>query len=66
MLFLAFFVFAFFSFFAGLLVSVDCDALESCANTGAANEIANAAVKSRVKSFFIGVATSLGLYFASE
>ena len=50
--------------FAGLAVSVDCDA--SCANTGAAKPIANAAVNSKVKSFFIRVATSLGLYFAKE
>jgi len=56
-------VFDFFDF-AGLELSVDDDALESWANTGAASEIASAAVNSNVKSFFIGVATSLGLYFA--
>jgi hypothetical protein len=59
--FFSFFVFDFFVF-AGLVVSLDCDALESCAKTGAANEIASAAVNSNVKSFFIGVTTSLGLY----
>jgi hypothetical protein len=64
--FFAFFAFAFFVF-AGLLeVSWDDDALESCANTGAASEIASAAAKSSENSFFIGVATSLGLYYARD
>lgn len=47
-----------------VFVVLDAGALESCANTGAAKPNASAAVKSSVKSFFIRVATSLGLYFA--
>ena len=66
--FFAFFVFAFLAFAGFVLVedcSVDC-ALVSCANTGAASEIASAAVKSSVNNFFIGVATSLGLNSAGH
>jgi hypothetical protein len=63
--FFAFLAFVFLAFagFAVLVESVDC-ALLSCANIGAASEIASAAVKSSVSNFFIGVATSLGLNFA--
>ena len=66
--FLGFFSLCFFSFFGADCIeeSDDCEALESCANTGIASDTARAAAKSKVNAFFMLGCTLPLIWIASS